>query len=34
MRAVNTISLNGNAWQIEAEGCEALAAEGVPFHIL
>jgi len=26
MRAVNTISLNGNAWQIEAEGCEALAA--------
>jgi phage shock protein PspC (stress-responsive transcriptional regulator) len=26
MRAVNTISLNGNAWQIEAEGCEALGA--------
>jgi phage shock protein PspC (stress-responsive transcriptional regulator) len=26
MRAVNTISLNGNAWQIEAEGYEALAA--------
>jgi phage shock protein PspC (stress-responsive transcriptional regulator) len=26
MRAVNSISLNGNAWQIEAEGCEALAA--------
>lgn len=26
MRAVNTISLNGNAWQIESEGCEALAA--------
>ena len=26
MRTVNTISLNGNAWQIEAEGCEALAA--------
>jgi phage shock protein PspC (stress-responsive transcriptional regulator) len=26
MRAVNTISLNGNAWQIEAEGCDALAA--------
>jgi phage shock protein PspC (stress-responsive transcriptional regulator) len=26
MRAVNTISLNGNAWQIEATGCEALAA--------
>ena len=26
MRAVNTISLNGNAWQIEADGCEALAA--------
>jgi hypothetical protein len=26
MRAVNTISLNGNAWQIEATGCEALGA--------
>lgn len=26
MRTVNTISLNGNAWQIEAEGCQALAA--------
>jgi phage shock protein PspC (stress-responsive transcriptional regulator) len=26
MRTVNSISLNGNAWQIEAEGCEALAA--------
>jgi phage shock protein PspC (stress-responsive transcriptional regulator) len=26
MRAVNTISLNGNAWQIESVGCEALAA--------
>lgn len=26
MRAVNTISLNGNAWQIESEGCDALAA--------
>jgi phage shock protein PspC (stress-responsive transcriptional regulator) len=26
MRAVNSISLNGNAWQIEVEGCEALAA--------
>ncbi len=26
MRAVNTISLNGNAWQIDSEGCEALAA--------
>jgi len=26
MHAVNTISLNGNAWQIESEGCEALAA--------
>ena len=26
MRTVNTISLNGNAWQIEAEGCEALGA--------
>jgi phage shock protein PspC (stress-responsive transcriptional regulator) len=26
MRAVNSISLNGNAWQIEAEGCQALAA--------
>jgi phage shock protein PspC (stress-responsive transcriptional regulator) len=26
MRAVNTISLNGNAWQIEAEGYAALAA--------
>ena len=26
MRTVTTISLNGNAWQIEAEGCEALAA--------
>ncbi len=26
MRTVNTISLNGNAWQIEAQGCEALAA--------
>lgn len=25
MRAVNTISLNGNAWQIESDGCEALA---------
>jgi phage shock protein PspC (stress-responsive transcriptional regulator) len=26
MHAVNTVSLNGNAWQIESEGCEALAA--------
>ena len=26
MRAVNTVSLNGNAWQIESEGCAALAA--------
>ncbi len=26
MRTVNTISLNGNAWQIEAAGCEALGA--------
>jgi phage shock protein PspC (stress-responsive transcriptional regulator) len=26
MRTVNSISLNGNAWQIEAEGCVALAA--------
>jgi phage shock protein PspC (stress-responsive transcriptional regulator) len=26
MRTVTSISLNGNAWQIEAEGCEALAA--------
>jgi phage shock protein PspC (stress-responsive transcriptional regulator) len=26
MRTVSSISLNGNAWQIEAEGCEALAA--------
>jgi phage shock protein PspC (stress-responsive transcriptional regulator) len=26
MRTVNSISLNGNAWQIEAEGCAALAA--------
>ncbi len=26
MHEVNTISLNGNAWQIESEGCEALAA--------
>jgi phage shock protein PspC (stress-responsive transcriptional regulator) len=26
MRAVNTVSLNGNAWQIESEGCEALTA--------
>jgi len=26
MRTVNTISLNGNAWQIETAGCEALAA--------
>ncbi|HEY1899860.1 MAG TPA: PspC domain-containing protein, partial [Steroidobacteraceae bacterium] len=26
MRAVNTISLNGNAWQIESDGCEALTA--------
>ena len=26
MRTVNTISLNGNVWQIEAEGCEALGA--------
>jgi phage shock protein PspC (stress-responsive transcriptional regulator) len=25
MRTVNTISLNGNAWQIEAEGYQALA---------
>jgi hypothetical protein len=23
MRAVNTVSLNGNAWQIEVAGCEA-----------
>jgi phage shock protein PspC (stress-responsive transcriptional regulator) len=26
MRTVNSISLNGNAWQIESEGCAALAA--------
>ena len=26
MRAVNSISLNGNVWQIEEEGCQALAA--------
>jgi phage shock protein PspC (stress-responsive transcriptional regulator) len=26
MRTVNTISLNGNAWQIEADGCQALGA--------
>lgn len=26
MRTVNSISLNGNAWQLEAEGYEALAA--------
>lgn len=26
MRTVNSISLNGNVWQIEAEGCQALAA--------
>ena len=26
MRTVSTISLNGNAWQIESEGCAALAA--------
>ena len=26
MRIVNTISLNGNAWQVEAAGCEALSA--------
>ncbi|HTV77548.1 MAG TPA: PspC domain-containing protein [Steroidobacteraceae bacterium] len=26
MRTVNTISLNGNAWQIESTGCEALSA--------
>ena len=26
MRAVNTVSLNGNAWQIESDGCQALAA--------
>jgi phage shock protein PspC (stress-responsive transcriptional regulator) len=26
MRSVNTVSLNGNAWQIESDGCAALAA--------
>jgi phage shock protein PspC (stress-responsive transcriptional regulator) len=26
MRTVNSVSLNGNAWQIESEGCAALAA--------
>jgi phage shock protein PspC (stress-responsive transcriptional regulator) len=26
MRTVNSISLNGNVWQIEEEGCQALAA--------
>lgn len=26
MRTVTSISLNGNAWQIESDGCEALAA--------